>query len=483
MKGTKLISLLKTFTPDEIRSFEKFIVSPYFNSVKNYMKLLKELEKFYPEFDDEKLTNEYIFKKLYKGKSFNRQIFWNMASGFEKLAEKFLEQVALQKNSFERLEFLIWEYRDRKLLNHYSHIMNQIEKLLEAKAIEYDYFEKKGHLETYKQLYYHLIDKIKPMSDSKLKASEYQILLFLRMTVGGLNDMAILSKNYNAKFEVNIPQEFAKHIDLKKIVQYAYNKNHEYAFLIDIYYHSLMLFLEPNEEEHLIKARKLYETHFNKFTMSEKRTIMHWIYNYCRFRTDTEGIKYEKIMFELNEFRLKEGLAFFPEGQMPKANFNQILKTALSINEIKWAEDFIKKYMTTLQAEIRQSIKAMAMAFLHIQTKKFEKVLKNLATIEFVDFVDKLSARSMQAISYYELKEFETLLNHIDSSKHFLKKNKSVGELYRESYWNFYNYLHKLVLTLEKNEDLSLIPVLRKEILSTVKLENKKWLIEKIDEL
>jgi hypothetical protein len=56
MRDSKLINLLKTFSEDEIKSFRKFVASPFFNSVKNYINLLKVLEKFYPGFDDPKLT-------------------------------------------------------------------------------------------------------------------------------------------------------------------------------------------------------------------------------------------------------------------------------------------------------------------------------------------------------------------------------------------------------------------------------------------
>ncbi|MCI0448652.1 MAG: hypothetical protein L0Y79_02560 [Chlorobi bacterium] len=481
MKHSKLINILKTFSKEEMKHFEKFVSSPFHNSIKNNVQLLTELKRFYPGFNNEKLSYESLFEKIYPRKKYNRQMMWNLTSGFEKLAEEFLVQTSLKKNKFEHLEFLFWEFRDRKLSNYYHRIINGIEKLLETEGIDYLYWEKKGHLEVYKQFYHHLMDRVQFMSDSKLKASEYQILQFLRMAVGTMNDMGVLARSYNLKFDVNILLEFIKHTDLKKIVLYAHIKNYEYAFLMDIYYHSLMLFLEPKETQHLYKARELYEKHFARFSMSEKRTIMHWILNYCNWRADESGhSEYRKIIFELNEFRLNEGLAFFPEGRIPKANYNQILNGALSVNKIKWAEDFIKKYSPMLQPEIRQGAESMALATLYIKKKQYSKALKTLSTIEFVDIIDKLTARGIQAISYYEMKEFETLLNHIDSSKHFLNKNKFIGEFYHTAHGNFYNYLQKLLAVREENEDTRL---LCKKIKNETILSNKSWLIEKTAEL
>ena len=219
------------------------------------------------------------------------------------------------------------------------------------------------------------MNKVHFMSDSKLKASEYQVLLFLRNTVGGLNDLSVLTKDYNSRFDVNISMEFAKNIDLKNVSTYARSKNFEYSFLINIYYHSLMMILKPGETGHFIKVRKLFEMHYDKFTLSEKRTIMHWLLIYCILRTESEGVKYEKIIFKLNEFRLKEGLAFYPVGQLHKAIYFQMLSVALSIGKIKWAENFIETYTSKLHHHIRESIGSMAYAYLYFQTKEYEKLV------------------------------------------------------------------------------------------------------------
>ena len=222
--------------------------------------------------------------------------------------------------------------------------------------------------------------------------------------------------------------------------------------------------------------------HYDKFNPGEKRTIMRWILTYCILRTESEGIKYEKIIFELNKFRLKEGFVFYPEGQLHRQIYLQILSVALSTGNIKWAENFIKNYTPKLLPEIRESSEAMAYAYLHFHTKEYEKVLGYLNNVEYADVLDKLWAKSLLAQTYYEMNEFDSLLNHIDSAKHFLKNNKSVSELYEKYYGNFYYFLTKLISVCE-HKDLSSIPVLKKEIISTKKLDNKKWLLEKAEEL
>jgi hypothetical protein len=481
MKGIKLINLLKTLTPDEMISFEKFIASPFFNSVKNHAKLFNELKKFYPAFEDSRLTPEYIYKKLFKGKAFNKQIMWNLTSAFEKLAKEFLEQVSLGRKKFQRMELLVEEFGRRKLISSYPAALKDMEILLDEGAIDYTYFENKGHLETYKQIYYFSKNDPQAMGSSKLRASEYQILLFLRMTVGSLYDMSVLSKDYNQSFDVNIPLEFAKHIDLKSIAAYARNKNFEYAFLIEIYYHSLMMLLKPLETEHLNKVRRLYKMHYDKFNLPEKRIIMHWLLIYCIPRAEAEGVKYEKIIFELNKFRLKEGLVFYPAGQLHEAIYIQMLSAALSIGKIKWTENFIRDYTPMLQPQLRESKKAVAYAFLHFQKKEYDKVFKDINNFGYTDIWDKLFAKTLLAKTYYEMKEFDSLLYHIDSAKHFLKNNNSVSKPNKKYHGDFFYFLAKLV-ALSELSGATPAARLKDEIL-TAKVESKKWLLEKADEI
>lgn len=482
MKETKLINTLKTFSKEDIRMFGKFIASPFHNNGKNCMPLFIQLRKFYPDFDSDMLTNEILYKKLYPGRKFNKQVMWNLTSAMEKLSREFLEQTALRKNKFIKSELLLSEYGNRKLLNNYTRTISEMEELLESGGIDYDYFENKGHLENYKQEYYHLTDKVQLMSNSKLKASESQIMLFLRMTVGGLNDMKVLSEYHNFRFDVNIPMEFAKNLDLKNIAAYSRKKNFEYAFLIEIYYHSMMMLLEPDRTDHLDRLRELYNMHYEKFTLSEKRNMMHWIVNYCLSKMEFNENKYRRIIFELNQFRLKEGLAYYPANQLPKVIYIQILNAALAVQETEWAANFIKEYSSKLQPDIRESMKSMAYAFLYFHTKEYRKVLKNLNKVEFIDIQDKFFARTLTARSYYELNELESLLSYADASMHFLINNPSVTEMGRIYIHNFFKYLKKIVF-IRENKDWDEIGILRNEIVKTEEISNKNWLLEKLNEL
>ncbi len=482
MRDIKLINILKTLSKVEMKRFGKFVASPYHNSGKNCMPLFKLLEKSHPDFKEGNYTYEAIHKKLYPGKKFNKQVTWNLTSAMEKMTKEFLKQEALKKDDFIQMDLALTEFGSRKLLNYYSNVLIEMEKMLDKSSIDTEYFSKQYKLRIFKQTYYFSVDKVHLIGDATHKTAEWGAIYFLRIIVGALKDMLILREYYNYKVDVNVPLAIVKNLDLKSVVDYINKEKFEYAFYIEIYYHSLMMLLEPKQTWHLDRYRELFEKHFKNFDKIEQISMITDMVNYCMYYPELGNSKFKRVIFELNEFQLKEGLAFFPDNQLSKTKYLQNLMTALAVNETKWTEDYIEKYTPKLLPEIRESMKCLANAFLCFHTKEYRKVLEYVNKVEFVDIRDKIQTRALSAKSYYELNETETLLHYIDSSKHFVINNPSVSETEGKNIRNFFKYLTKLIYLKESNDNVE-ISILRNDVEKNKELSNKDWLLEKIREL
>jgi hypothetical protein len=474
----KVINLLKTFTRAEMNDFAKFVSSPYHNRGKNPAPLFEELRKFYPAFESSELTHEKIHGRIFPGRKFNKQIMWNMGSALEKLALKFLEQESLKKHDFQRNELLIFELGERKLAANYENVLGKMEKIIEDTGIDFYYFEYNGRLEDCRIEYYQMLDKRHLLPELTLRSIEYQMLLSLRLIAGGLGDMDGYTKNFNHKYETNIPREYIRHLDLDKIVKYAYENKFNYAFVFDIYYRGIVSILEPENDVNFHKLRELYEKHFERFSIRDKRNIAVWILNYCEYRSLAEPEKYYSMIFEVNEFRLKKGLLFYPKGQIPKLLFLHIINVALLLGKNKWARKFLKDYSSKLHPELIAPVKAMANAFILFDEGRYDEVLEQLKDFELFDTRDKLSARALIAKTYYELKESELLLSYIDSSRHYLK-GKSVSVRFRLPFGNFLHSLQKL-LNLGENPDSFDINRLYSEIRCSAGIVERNWLMKKL---
>ncbi|MBE2217561.1 MAG: hypothetical protein IAE90_05120 [Ignavibacteria bacterium] len=482
MKTSKLINILKTFSTEEVKLFDKFLASPFHNSGKNCKPLFRVMKKYYPDFKTDMISYENLHKKLYPGSKFNKQVMWNLSSALEKMAKEFLEQIALRNDKFTRMELAISEFSTRKLAYNYSQALGEMEKAIEKTGLDYDHFDKRLHMEIYKQDYYFLTDKIQFKGDSTLKSAEYQLILFLKMNVTALRDLRILEEYHNYKIDTNLPLEIAGNVNYDAIIEYAKRKNYEYTYLIELYYHSLMMLLKPSNTRHVAKFRELYQASYKKLTDNEQSTMMHWLINYCLYNLDLSKDENNRMVFELNDFRLKEGLAFYPDDQLSKTIYLQIFNSALRANEIEWALEFINKYTVKLLPEFRETMKCQAYAFLYFHTKEYSKALNYLYKVEFIEIMDKLQTRILTAKTHYELNDMETLLNYIDSTKHFLNCNPSISEVIRIQIHTFIKYVHKIVF-LRESKDLAEINSIKKEITSIEEIASKRWLLEKLAEL
>src|SRR6187402_526700 len=115
LKDHNLILILRTFSKEEIKNFQKFINSPFYNNLEKICNLFNVLKDFYPDFSSEYLNTEYIFERLYPGSKYNYSTITNLISKLQKLADDFLITINLQKTTFKKNEFLMKEYFSRNL--------------------------------------------------------------------------------------------------------------------------------------------------------------------------------------------------------------------------------------------------------------------------------------------------------------------------------------------------------------------------------
>ena len=131
MNSSKLIQILKTFSPDEIRDFEKFVASPYFSTGRNTDGLYSILKDHYPDFDSPELDRKRVFKKLFPGEKYNEMKLKNVATALTRLAEQFMVYEGFKKDSFEVDLTLSKEYFYRENFKQFYNTLNALEKKID----------------------------------------------------------------------------------------------------------------------------------------------------------------------------------------------------------------------------------------------------------------------------------------------------------------------------------------------------------------
>ena len=120
MVNTKLVEILKTFSKDEFKEFEKFIRSPYFNKGRNLVPFYKALKSFHPEFINQNFTTEFIFKKIHPDLKFeskkSENILRVLSSEMLYLGKEFIKQEELKSQELTNYILKLESLKKRNFL-------------------------------------------------------------------------------------------------------------------------------------------------------------------------------------------------------------------------------------------------------------------------------------------------------------------------------------------------------------------------------
>ena len=90
MINSKLVSLLKTLSPTEMKELKDYINSPFFNKNRKVVALFDHIRKFYPDFSNNSLTDQSISAVIFPGMKHDYFKIRNLTSDLFSLAKDFL---------------------------------------------------------------------------------------------------------------------------------------------------------------------------------------------------------------------------------------------------------------------------------------------------------------------------------------------------------------------------------------------------------
>jgi hypothetical protein len=203
--------------------------------------------------------------------------------------------------------------------------------------------------------------------------------------------------------------------------------------------------------------------------------------NFCTRMVLQGSREFLKEYFEL----LKEAI-FDSTGQKAESvshfRFMNAVITGLKLGEIEWVENFIHDFQDALQAEHKDETLGLTMGMLHFSRDEYNEALNQLKKINFDDCHHKMHLRNLTLQIYYELNYYEPAISILDSYKHFLARERSISELYKNYNMNFVNYYAKLLKIKMGSGDVS-ADELSFAINKSNEFANKDWVLKKLKEL
>ncbi|MCB0728817.1 MAG: hypothetical protein KDD00_15240 [Ignavibacteriae bacterium] len=484
MQKTSFIEILRTFDKAELKRFESFISSPYFNTKSSVVEIFKIVKKYAPDYDNNNLNKEEIWKKMFPGKEYNYGFFKNIIYDITKLVERFLEVEYLNSEENQRMFNLLNKLYEKHLDNIFTAKYSGYEKnkILSAKFHDNLY---KDHLEVMKIKFY--FEAINPKLKTRFIATDIAELMILEFMSGfsnNYNGVYISESELNEKPDNDFVKVFSKTIfnntELDKYIE-SLNKGPKKDYkMANIFFRIMKCYMNPDKTDYYFDLKKaLFENdkYISESALRGLYACMGSALDNCR---DTANINKNKELFELIRHLVEKNIFLAENGKVIPSLYLLSVKLAGYLKEPEFIEKMTEEFISKMSPDLQENSMIYSKAFLHYAKNEFDKSLDYIGKINIDTFQMKYFLKNLQIIISYEINDFEMFLFLQDSHKHFLSKNKSVSKSYRESNMKFLSYTNAL-FKLKESKDISELELIRKDMLKDV-MVNKYWLIEKLEE-
>ena len=469
MTNSKLIQLIRTFSKDEFKTFGKFVRSPFFYKDKAVIKLYDSLKSFYPEFDNDGLTKQQLYEKMYPQKKYSDSQMKYLMSEMFSLAKMFLSYTNYNNDNFERNNRLLKELNTRNTYKIFESELKKIENQIKSIQIrDKEFFYQMYKMKNLVSDYYSYKNRLSVKREHN-KIIDNIINNFL---------ISILDFYYEI---INDASDFGINIDLNLVsfIDDYINQNKNNLNPIVLIYYYIFIVSYRNEPSHYNTLYELKNKHIQILDDDAKHRIFEALGNYCIKSYHQGGIKHYKDAFILIDDEIKSGVRF-KRNEFSEIFFTNKIEIASKVKEYKWAYDFIVKYKNRLNEKNREDIVNFCYAIIEFESNNYLASLDHLSKINLKHPLLKFRIRNYTLLNYFELNNYEQAFLMLDAYRHMLEKDEKVETGRKERYFLFLYYYQKL-LDMKSGSLNTEIELLKRDI-ETRSFFMKQWLLEKAGE-
>jgi len=471
MHSSKLLQLYAALTKKEIKDFQVYLNSDYFNRNEQLKALSSYIAKHADDFTSKSLSREYVFKHLFKGEKFDESKMRYLMSDLTKQLEKFFTLIAFEEDDFQQKLMLSKILQRRNQEKFFVQTLDELNKSNEKEGLrDSNYFFNQYLIE---EISYGFTSEKKNRSiDSSLQEVIDNLeIAYLSKSFKYYCEMLNRSNILQVKYNLNFFDELMKYL-----VKGSFNDIPAIKIYLCIY----ITLKEDDNQENYFELLTQIELHKSLFSKKELRDMYVFAQNYCIKRINKGFSDALNQIFDLYKIIVSNELIY--EGNyVSQPDFKNIVTIALRLGEVEWTLQFIEEYKNQLHPDYRENAYTYSKAWIEFAQRNYKDALRLLLKVEFNDVYYHLDSKSLLLKTYFEMNETESLLSLFDAFKIYLKRNKFISEFQYNTYMNFVNVASKLHKV--KLGKLAMNQALKTELAQTSPLADLKWINQKIEEL
>ena len=493
MLDYSFLEILESFTREELKSFRRFINSPYFNRSQKVIKLYECIVKFYPNFDHPGLTKEFLHSRVSPELPYNELTVRRLLFDLQNLSRKFLRQLFMDKKETESNLMEIEELAVRGASRMHKIVTRDTEALLvNEEIIDAEQCLSRFKLETEKFYFGMINEKINKKSfvDTEsgklIKGITYFISYFMLESIKHNETLLSYSRSYNVKNSYKFITQFLGLFDLERLELFMQKHSMAGSHIIQAYINTLKAFLYFENDFYYRQFKSSIIEHIDKFSITDKHFLFGKLSAYCTlkgFEYPGSDNFYQRELFEIYKV-LIENKYYETEASkyMPVDLYRNVLFQAARMKELRWMEDFIDNFGRLIHPARKADALNYSYAFLKLEQCNFDEALGWLSKIRMEEFTYHLDIRNMYIRIYYEQGDHESALSASKAFLKYLKENTLVTEEKRLTNENLVKFVIKLI-NFQSSKSKTDITSLRIKAEKCKSLSSREWLLSKIYQL
>lgn len=482
-KPSRLIQLLSALSNDEIKRLNRFVQATYFNTDQYVTKLLDVLNK---EIIGKRTFDESVQWRVY-GKVFNKspqsqeklnekekKLLGAKMSALTQLTKDFLTVEALKEHKTYRSDLLLSELLNRRQFDLFQSVMKKERKVLETerkKGIKYHQHEYMIEQKAFDYLFKrNLLIKDDNLLELNKSFDTLYLLDKLRFYLAGIHiKSATVRQDYDFSSITTIE-------DLLNLVQYQHHP------LVQIYRTAITM-AEIQEDEHYKMLLRLLKKDAQYIPKDDVFDFYTMAVNFCAAQIRSGKLEYHQHVFEL--YKVMEDKNLLKEGEsIPVNTLKNTIIVACHVKEFEWGKFVIEKYRPYIAKEVRDSVCYFNLGAIAFHEKNYKEAIQNFIRVERINLNYDLNCRMLILKSHYETDEEydERTVQIFRSTEKFVSDSKQLSPARKKADKNFINALINLYRVKHRAGKMTTQSI-RKKIEKFELINDKRWLLEKIEEL
>lgn len=480
MIKSNLIHVLKSFSKAEIKEFEKFLSSPFFGCKKFVLNYYKVIIKHYPEFKEEEIRKEKLFKTVYKDKKYNDALNRRIISDLLRFSEEYMTYINFKREPFLKSRCSLNELRSRNLeklfLLRSDSILDRIDK---TPAVDPILMLESYFVHTEMSTYRSSVRNEKKYESSG-QATEDFIALFICV----IHSYLKLTCNFNNEIKKNFEliTAFLSNFNFESFFKSIENNQNKYNVYLKMLGYSLKIVNDIENQKNCRDLQQLLHNNPDYFSKSDKQNIYVILVTFYRYHNNKyDNVYLNEELFIYNDI-LNQKMYLESDFKLQLSFCRNYIRLCALKPDVEKIRQFSEEYSSDFPNQYKQDLKNYCDSVYFFEIKLFERSLAAASKVNIEKELFKKDIKILKIKNYYELDYTDSVFSEIDNIKHFLTDSETINAEALQKSRNFIKFVSALMRGKEKRSKTDLY-ILKKELCKEIKTDEKNWLLEKTEEL